>query len=117
VQTATPPAEGRAGRQQRRQAAVNAAMVANAAPAAAPRSILKRPETEEAEREQAKKKVAEEKEQKVGRAAELERRRAAKAEAKKRWEGGNFEGEEGVVYGGAMRPISSLADECQDLQH
>jgi len=116
VRTATPPAEGRVGRQQRRQAAVNAAMVANAAPAAAPRSILKRPEMVEAEREQAKEKVAEEKEEEAGRAAELERRRAAKAEAKRRWEGGNFEGEEGVAYGGAMRPILSLADESQDLE-
>jgi len=120
VQTATPSAEGRAGHQQRRQAAVNAAMAANAAPAAALRSILKRPETVEAERQQAKKKVAEEKEEEAGkeagRAAELERRRAAKVEAKRRWEMGNFEDEEGVAYGGALRPISSLVDESQDQE-
>ena len=113
VQTATPPAEGRAGRQQRRQAAVNAAMVANAAPAAAPRSILKRPETEEAEREREKRREAEA----ARRGAEKEgEKEAEKAAATKRWEEGKLSQEEGETYSAAARPIRDLANDADAIE-
>jgi len=41
---------------------------------------------------------------------------AAKAEVRKRWEAERFNAEEEEVYGRAMRPISSLADDSHDLE-
>ena len=102
--------------QQRRQAAADTAKVAKLEVAVPIRSILKRPETVEAEKkreEKRKEQVAKKEQEKVAEAVE---KAAAKAEVRKRWEAGRFNAEEEEVYGRAMRPILSLADDSHGLE-
>jgi len=102
--------------QQRWQAATDAAKVAKLGVAAPIRSILKRPETVEAEKkreEKRKEEVAKKEQEKVVGVVE---KAAGKAEVRKRWEAGRFNAEEEEVYGRAMRAISSLTDDSHGLE-
>jgi len=102
--------------QQRWQAAADTAKVVKLEVAAPIQSILKCPETVEAEKKQEEKRkeeVAKKEQEKVAGAVE---KAAAKAEVRKRWEAGRFNVEEEEVYGRAMRPISSLADDSHGLE-
>jgi len=103
VQIAAPPATGHAARQRKRQAAVDAAKEMEPEKLAAPiRSILKRPETAEAEKKEREKKREE----------EAARKEAEKAAAMKRWEEGKLSQEEGETYSAAARPIRDLAGDA-----
>ena len=106
VQTATPPAIGQAGRQRKRQAAVDAAKAEKAMEPTPPvRPILRRPETEEAETKRER-----EREEEVAR-----KKKEEKTEAKKRWEGGELTGVEVATYDAAASPIEFLARDSEDL--
>jgi len=112
VQIAAPAAMGRAARQRKRQAAVDAAKTGKPEEPVAPiRSILKRPETAEAEKKEREKNREEEaarkEAEKVGKKKEEE-----KAAAVKRWEEGKLSQKEGETYSAAARPIRDLADDA-----
>jgi len=105
VQITVPPALGRAARQARRQMAVNEARAGRAEEPVAPiRSILKRPETEEAE------KKAEEKTKE-----EVAKKQEEKMAAMKKWEAGELSQKQGEMYSRAARPIQALAGETNTL--
>jgi len=107
VQIAAPPAMGRAARQRKRQAAVDAAKTGKPEKPVVPiRSILKRPKTAEAEKKEQEKKREEE-------AASKE---VEKAAAVKRWEEGKLSQEEGETYSAADRPIRDLADDANTIE-
>jgi len=116
VQIAIPSATGRAARQCKRQAAVDAAKAREPEkPAAPPRMILKLPQRAEAEKREWGMKGEEEgtvtkDAEKVGREGE------AKVAAMKRWEAGELRQKEGETYSAAARPIWDLTGEADDTE-
>jgi len=115
VQIAAPPATGCVARQRKRQATVDAAKAGKPQEPAAPSpSILKRPETAEAEKKEREKKREEEAARK---GAEQEgEKEAEKAAAMKRWEGGKLSQKEGETYSAAARPIRDLANDADAIE-
>jgi len=106
VQIAVPPALGRVARQARRQTAVDEARAGRAEEPVAPiRSILKRPEMEEAE------KKAEEKTKE-----EVAKKQEEKMAAMKKWEARELSQKEGETYSRAARPIQALVGETNTLE-
>ena len=104
MQIATPPATGRAVRQRKRQAAVDAATAREPEKPAAPtRPILKRTQTAEAEKKEREKRgegeAAMKDTEKAGRGEE------AKAAAMKQWEAGELSQKEGETYSAAAKQI------------
>ena len=102
--------------QQRWQAATDTAKVAKLEVVVPIWSIMKCPETVEAKKkreDKRKEEVAKKEQEKVVGAVE---KAAAKAKVQKRWEAERFNAEEEEVYGRAMHPISSLADDSHGLE-
>jgi len=115
VQIVAPPAMGRAARQRKRQAAGDAAKTRKSEEPVAPiRSILKRPETAEAEKKEWEKKREEEAVRKE--AEKVGKKEEEKAAAVKRWEEGKLSQEEGETYSAAARPIRDLADDANAIE-
>ena len=115
VQIATPPATGRAARQRKRQAAVEAAKAREPErPAAPTRPILKRPQTAEAEKREQEKRGEEEAAMKD--AEKAGREEEAKAAAMKRWEAGELSQKEGETYSATARQIWDLTGDAGDTQ-
>jgi len=115
VQVAAPPAMGRTAHQWKRQAGVDEAKTGKPEEPVAPiRSILKRPETAEAEKEERGKKREEEAARKE--AEKAGKKEEEKAAAMKQWQEGKLSQEEGETYSAAARPIQDLADDANAIK-
>ena len=115
VQIATPPTTGRVARHRKRQTTVDAAKAGKPQEPAVPsRSILKRPETAEAEKKEQEKKREEEAARKG--AEKAREKEAEKTAAMKRWEEGKLSQEEGETHSAAARPIRDLAGDAVAIE-
>ena len=115
VQITTPPARGRAARQRKRQAAVDAPKAREPEKPAAPtRLILKRLQTAEAEKREREKKGEEEAARKE--AEKVGREEEEKVAAMKRWEEGELSQKEGETYSATARQIWDLTGNADDIE-